>query len=197
MVMKNFKIVILSISALIIAFIAIIVLFTDMRLLMRRQLLDEDFTDVDMTIAVAHEYVIYRYMFYNDMKVVVSYGRRAYEGDTNDAKPMAFMASITEDIEITLDTEVYNWIMSLAEEIIEEGEGELIYGPDEIRLIIAKHDLFYETSYLPIIFESGKKSELIPLLRDVLPFDISESRRWKIWRGLPDSQERIDALTEG
>ena len=87
--------------------------------------------------------------------------------------------------------------MSLAEEILEEGEGELWISTGFMRLIIAKQDLIYEVSYFPALYDSGRINELSPILREILPFEIYELSRWKYWRGLPDSQERIDALTEG
>jgi len=156
------------------------------------EVLDEDFSDVNIVIAITQNSQVYRYMIKNDTNVAVSSGHRASYRSLRESRRgginhMAFMGSITEEIEIELDAETYESIVRLAEEIIEGGERELYYssGISYPNMLIATRDMVHEANVRPFYVlgddsYSLRVKQLAEILREITPLEIPDliDRTW-------------------
>jgi hypothetical protein len=147
--------------------------------------LDEDFTNVSMVIAMSNGVSAIRYAIMDDNSIVVSHGNTAYYRNalrglySCEITSMAFMSSITSEAEITLGAEMHGEIVTLAEEIVRDKEGELVLSYGTLNMIIATRESVHEATYLP-----GRGWDrvyrLAAILREIAPIDIPSAieRSW-------------------
>ena len=174
----NKKTIVLISLIVVTAIIAVVSVFS----LQRRRiiLLEEDLSDVYMVVALTNGPHAYRFMLKDDNVVVVSFGRRASQGGRIlEITSMAFMGSVIDEVELTLDADTYERIKNLAEEIVAEDEGELWITSGALDMIIATHDIVYEVTYIRS-FGLKKINELAAILKENAPIDIHHTfdRAW-------------------
>ena len=153
-----------------------------------RNVLKEDYTEVNMIIAISDGSYAYRFMIDNDGRIIVSYGERKRIHDLFNPSSlyiceitsMDFMQSISEEAEITLDEETYTEMISLTGGMIEEDEEDLFTSAYVLTVtIITQENLCVAIHWRGIregfMYERYEVTRLASILKNIVPFAIEQS----------------------
>ena len=180
----------LYIVAIIIVSLAIL---TFLHFYMRKELLNEDFRDASIVVAISDGPYLCRFVFKSDYRIEISTGlRAAYShllygySQSIEITSMAFMGRIEQKIEIAIEPEAYDEMVVLANEIIEHRDGvdtDTVFITGGLFMIIATHVTVREVIYIPGIpeFDYPRMTQLGNLLKEIVPIEIPHTieRSWR------------------